>query len=69
MAHSAVVRSLTTAGQVTATDDTGSASTVMRLEPGWNAAHIHIVAFIQEQKGRRILGAGQSPIVPRSATQ
>ena len=32
------------------------------LAPDWKLANVRIVAFVQEQASRRILGAGSSPL-------
>jgi hypothetical protein len=55
LTHAAVVRSMTTVGQAAAGD------TLLRADvpigAGWNRDALNVVAFVQEQRGRAILGA------------
>ena len=55
LTHAAVVRSMTTIGQAAAGD------TLLRADvpigAGWNRDALNVVAFVQEQRGRAILGA------------
>ncbi|MEO5896938.1 MAG: DUF1223 domain-containing protein [Vicinamibacterales bacterium] len=62
LSHSAVVRSLTTAGHLNAGQGATSASSVVTLGSDWNTANLRIVAFVQEQTSRRIIGGGFSPL-------
>ncbi|MEP6917920.1 MAG: DUF1223 domain-containing protein, partial [Acidobacteriota bacterium] len=56
--HSAVVRLMKTIAHVGATDRATSATAVMKLDQGWNAGNLRVVAFVQEQSSRRVLGVG-----------
>jgi hypothetical protein len=62
LAHSAVVRSLTTAGRLNAEQRAASAAVAVRLAPGWKLSNLRIVVFVQEQTSRRILGGGSSSL-------
>ena len=62
LSHSAVVRSLTTAGRLKADQREASATIAVALAPDWKIPNLRIVAFVQEQASRRILGGGSSPL-------
>ena len=64
LSHSAVVRSLTTAGRLKADQRAGSATIAVALAPDWKRPNLRIVAFVQEQASRRILGGASSPLHP-----
>jgi hypothetical protein len=60
LTHAAVVRSLTTIGQVAA--EGGSARADVRLGAEWRRDQLKIVAFVQEQRGRAILASAAVPL-------
>jgi hypothetical protein len=60
LTHVAVVRSMTTIGRVAGTS--GSAEADLQLAPDWNRGELKVVAFVQEQRGRAILGAAAAPL-------
>ena len=62
LSHSAVVRSLKVAGQLNADEGTAFATTAVSLGSDWKTANLRVVAFVQEQASRRILGGGSSPL-------
>jgi hypothetical protein len=55
--HTAVTRELRTLGQFTATQKAFEAETIIKLAANWKRNDLRVVAFIQEQTHRRILGA------------
>lgn len=65
--HAAVVRKLRKVGTATTADGSNfeSEEKVAR-DPAWRVENLHVVAFVQEQKSKRILGAGSAPFEPRS---
>ena len=68
LVHSAVVRTLTTAARVGASEHEASTTATIALDPHWNAAHLRIVGFIQEQDSRRIIAASSSPLLSPATT-
>jgi hypothetical protein len=60
LAHTAVVRSLTTVGQVAA--EGGSARAEIPLGADWRREQLKVVAFVQEQRGRAILASAVAPL-------
>lgn len=62
LSHSAVVRSMETAGHLKADEQSTSATLTLTLASGWTPANLRIVGFVQEQASRRILGGGSSPL-------
>ena len=58
--HAALVRSLSTVGQVPAAGATMRGDVV--LAPGWNRAALKVVAFVQERGSRRVLAAAVVPL-------
>jgi hypothetical protein len=62
LSHTAVVRSLTTAGRLKADEHAASATIAVPLAPDWKLPNLRVVAFVQEQASRRILGGGSSPL-------
>lgn len=62
LTHSAVVRSLATAGRLNADERAASATTAVKLAPDWKSANLRIVGFVQERGSRRILGGGSSSL-------
>jgi hypothetical protein len=55
--HTAVVRSLTPMGAISADSVPWSADTTIRFPPDWNAARSRVVAFVQERAKRKMLSA------------
>lgn len=62
LSHSAVVRTMTTAGRIGAKEDTTSTTTRVPLDRSWNPSTLKMVAFVQERTSRRILAAGASTL-------
>lgn len=60
LAHTAVVRQLTTIAE--ATGSSSSARFDVTLVPDWRREHLKIVAFVQERRGRAILAAAAMPL-------
>lgn len=63
LVHAAVVRSLTTVGEATATD--GTARLAVQRVPiaaDWNRDNLKIVAFVQESRSRHIVAAASRPV-------
>ncbi len=55
--HTAVVRSLTTIGQLNAKHPTYSGDTRLKLDPKWNRNNLKLVVFVEEQDTHHVLGA------------
>ena len=55
--HTAVTRELRTLGQFASAQKTFETETIVKLAAGWKRNELRLVAFIQEQTQRRILGA------------
>lgn len=64
LSHSAVVRAVTAVGRMSAGDQTASTNAVLKLAKDWNQSHIRLVAFVQEQASRRILGTSAVMLAP-----
>jgi hypothetical protein len=62
--HSAVVRSLTALGSLTAINPFSGATSIPTV-PSWVTRNLTVVAFVQERQGRRILGAGSANVDER----
>ena len=60
--HTAVVRSLTTAGELAPGDRTFSTSVSAVLAREWKPENLRIVAFVQERQSRRIVGVAAVPL-------
>jgi hypothetical protein len=60
LTHDAVVRWLETAGHVGA--GAASIERAVPLDAGWNAAHMRIIALVQDSESLEILGAAQVPL-------
>jgi hypothetical protein len=65
LSHVAVVRSLSTIGEVAS----NSASTALQAEipiaPDWQRSQLKVIAFVQERRGRAILASAVAPVVAR----
>ena len=61
LTHSAVVRSMTTIGQVAA-DGGASVRAEIPLGTDWRRDRLKAVAFVQEQRGRAILASAAAPV-------
>jgi hypothetical protein len=57
LAHSAVVRSLSTIASTAESDGAVTANVTLSLLPSWPVPDMRVVAFLQEHDSRRILGA------------
>jgi hypothetical protein len=62
LTHSAVVRSLTALGSLTALK-VFSGVTSIPTAPSWTRKNLAVVAFVQERHSRRIVGAGSTDVV------
>lgn len=61
--HAAVVRSLQKIGVARANGDAAFTGTAqVKFKSGWNPKNMHVVAFVQEKKSRKILGAASTKI-------
>jgi hypothetical protein len=58
LAHSAVVRSLTTVGSLQASGRTFDTATTVPIGADWTRADVRIIGLLQERQSRRIIGAG-----------
>lgn len=61
LAHAAVVRHLTTAGEA-ASEGASSARADIAIGSDWQRDHLKVVAFVQERRGRTILGSAAVPL-------
>ena len=66
--HSAVVRSLTSAGTISANVFPWSARTTLQLSSVWTLGGSRIVAFVQDRATKRVLGATSVNLAPKSGT-
>jgi hypothetical protein len=57
LAHTAVVRSISTIASTTEPDGAVTAHVTLKLSNSWPVPDMRVVAFLQEHDGRRILGA------------
>jgi len=60
--HTAVVRQLRSLGEVNRGRKSLVTSTQVSLDKGWKPGAIQVVAFLQEKRSRRILGATAQPL-------
>ena len=60
LTHAAVVRSMTAIGQVSTGESTVRAD--VSIGADWTRDELKVVAFVQEQRGRAILGAAATPL-------
>ncbi len=67
--HSAVVRTLTQVGTLSPQTRRWSTSTSAGVRPEWKSDDLKVIAFLQEQGTRRIIGAGFSNVDAGSATR
>lgn len=58
LVHAAVVRQLTTIGEVAGT----ALRSEIAVDPSWQRDHVTIVAFVQERLSRRVLGAAAAEL-------
>lgn len=63
LAHTGVVRSLTTLGAADWKDGF-TARPRLRIPPGWNRANLKAVVFVQERRSGRVLGAASTDLQP-----
>jgi hypothetical protein len=64
LSHSAVVRSLASAGTLSPNLPPWSAKTPLPFSPTWNAGRSRGVAFVQDRTSKRILGAAAVNLSP-----
>jgi hypothetical protein len=67
LTHMGVVRALAPAAKLAADERSLSTTWTLPLEPEWKLQDLRVIAFVQEQKGRRIIGAGVSKIPAATA--
>jgi hypothetical protein len=61
--HAAIVRSIQKIGEAKAGEETSFAGEVnAAVQAEWKRENLKAVVFVQEKKGRRILGAGELPV-------
>ena len=60
--HNAVVRSLQTVGDIAPPTRTWSKTTSVSGAREWKPENLKVIGFLQEQQGRRIIGAGWSDV-------
>jgi hypothetical protein len=61
--HAAIVRSIRKIGEAKGGDETSfSADVGVGLQKEWKRENLRAVVFVQEKKGRRILGAAELPV-------
>ena len=65
--HSAVLRELKVIGTVGKNGEAFAAQPTVKLDSGWNVAHLRAVVFVQEKKSRRVLGAAEITLAPETA--
>jgi hypothetical protein len=59
--HAAVVRQLVKLGDANANNEAAySGKAKIAIQPGWNKTNLQVVAFVQEKKSRRIVGANSA---------
>jgi hypothetical protein len=67
--HSAVVRRLTAVGALAAQDRSFSTTASVPWAREWNSDNVRVVAFLQERRSRRIVGAGVATIGQPTVTR
>jgi hypothetical protein len=67
--HSAVVRSLTALDSMAGADQTFTATTTVPIAPEWAHANLRVIALVQEQQSRRIVGAGAASVATDRETR
>jgi len=60
--HTAVVRQLRSLGEVNKGPKSSVTSTRLSLDKEWKRGAIQVVAFLQEKRSRRVLGATAQPL-------
>jgi hypothetical protein len=63
--HAGVVRRMDVIGSVEPGTSSYTGSQVVRMERDWKPSDLNVVAFVQDQPSRRILGAGRARLIPR----
>jgi hypothetical protein len=66
LTHSAVVRVLTRVDMLSPDTRRWSITTSAAVRPEWKSEDLKVIAFVQEQTTRRIVGAGFSPLAART---
>jgi hypothetical protein len=61
LAHAAVVRHLAAVGEALA-DGPSSVRADIAIDAGWQRENLKVVAFVQERRGRTILGSASAPL-------
>jgi hypothetical protein len=64
LSHVAVVRLLTTIGEVAGAS--GRAERALEVSADWQPAHVNVVAFVQQRRSRQVLASAVVSLVPRS---
>jgi hypothetical protein len=67
LAHTAVVRSLTTIGSIDPPARAFDMTSLTPLGSDWKLDDMKVVGFVQERRSRRVVGAGAAAIAPRPA--
>jgi len=62
LTHDGVVRTIVTAGAIGPTDRQATSSVRLAIDPRAQTPALRIVAFVQERRSRRILGAAAVPV-------
>jgi hypothetical protein len=68
LTHSAVVRVLTPVDTLSPDTRRWSTTTSVTVQPEWKPENLRVIAFLQEQETRRIVGAGFSNLAGRPET-
>jgi hypothetical protein len=65
LSHVAVVRSLSTIGEVASSSASTTVQADIPIAPDWQRSQLKVIAFVQERRGRAILASAVAPVVPR----
>lgn len=60
LAHTSVVRELTSLGMLAAEQKTAEIKTNLQIQPHWKRENLKFVVFVQENASRKIFGVGRS---------